>query len=203
MNSTTPLKVAAGEAGGITQHIGAFVVPLDNGQQITFLDTPGHAAFSAMRERGSLCTDVIVLVVACDDGVMPQTRESIRFAKAAGVRTLPSLPTNLNELKVLLQWTPTIHPKLCRSTLNELKVPLVVAMNKCDKENIDIEHVKQSLLAEGVELEDMGGDVQAVAVSALQRLHLGTVLSCCIACCVGFSRGLVVYALAEHACGLS
>ena len=121
--------VASGEAGGITQHIGAYHVETEHGM-ISFLDTPGHAAFTAMRSRGAKATDVIVLVVAADDGVKPQTEEAIQHAKAADV-------------------------------------PLVVAINKMDKDGVDPDRVKNELSAIDVIPEDWGGDVQFIGVSAI------------------------------------
>lgn len=121
-------KVASGEAGGITQHIGAYHVTTENGE-ITFLDTPGHEAFTAMRARGAGVTDIVIVVVAADDGVMPQTREAIQHAKAGDV-------------------------------------PIIIAINKIDKEGADPDRVKNELSQEGVIAEDWGGDTIFANVSA-------------------------------------
>ena len=126
------------EAGGITQHIGASEVSI-NGQKIVFLDTPGHEAFTAMRARGAQVTDIAILVVAADDGIMPQTIEAINHAKAA-------------------------------------EVPLIIAINKIDKPSANPDKVKQELADQGLLVEDWGGDVIAVPVSARQRTGIDTLL---------------------------
>lgn len=127
--------VAGQEAGGITQHIGAYRVTLDNGKAITFIDTPGHEAFSEMRTRGAKVTDIVVIVVAADDGIKPQTIEAINHAKAANV-------------------------------------PIIVAINKIDKPDINLDKVKNELLMHELVAEELGGDTIVIPVSALKKMNL-------------------------------
>ncbi|MDO9176068.1 MAG: translation initiation factor IF-2, partial [Actinomycetota bacterium] len=131
-------NVVSGEAGGITQHIGAYMVDVD-GRKITFLDTPGHAAFTKMRARGAQVTDIVVLMVAADDGVMPQTIEAINHARAA-------------------------------------EVPIVVALNKIDKENADVQRVLSQLSEHELVPESWGGDTIVVEMSAQQNLGIDDLL---------------------------
>jgi translation initiation factor IF-2 len=131
-------RVVEGEAGGITQHIGAYQVKI-NGRKITFLDTPGHAAFTAMRARGAQVTDIAIVVVAADDGVMPQTKEAISHVKAA-------------------------------------QVPIIVALNKIDKAQANPDRVKQELADNGLLIEEYGGDVMCVPVSAKMRRGIDDLL---------------------------
>jgi translation initiation factor IF-2 len=132
-------RVVATEAGGITQHIGAYQVDVEDGRKITFLDTPGHEAFTAMRARGAKVTDIAVLVVAADDGVMPQTKESISHARAA-------------------------------------EVPIVVAVNKVDLADANVDRVKGELAQEGLQPEDWGGSTQFAEVSAKTQQNLDDLL---------------------------
>ncbi len=132
-------NVVSGEAGGITQHIGAYQVKAKDGSLITFLDTPGHEAFTQMRQRGASVTDIVILVVAADDGLMPQTIEAIKHSKAAGV-------------------------------------PMIVAINKMDKDGANAQKVRERLLEHEVVVEAMGGEVQDVEVSALKKTGLDTLL---------------------------
>ncbi|HSG34518.1 MAG TPA: translation initiation factor IF-2 [Sphingomonadaceae bacterium] len=127
--------IVKGEAGGITQHIGAYQITTKNGDRLTFLDTPGHEAFTQMRARGAQVTDIVVLVVAADDGLMPQTIEAIHHTKAAGV-------------------------------------PMIVAINKCDKPEANPQKIRERLLEHEVIVEEMSGDVQDVEVSATKKTGL-------------------------------
>ena len=138
LDSIRKAKVTDTEAGGITQHIGAYTVDI-KGQKLTFLDTPGHEAFTAMRARGAQITDIVILVVAADDGIMPQTVEAINHCKAADV-------------------------------------PMIVAINKIDREGANQDRIKQELTEHGLVVEDWGGDVIAVPVSAKQNLNIDTLL---------------------------
>ncbi len=132
-------NVVSGEAGGITQHIGAYQVSVPDGSKITFLDTPGHEAFTEMRARGANVTDIVILVVAADDGLKPQSIEAINHTKAAGV-------------------------------------PMIVAINKIDKPGANAQKVREELLQHEIIVEDMGGDVQDVEVSAKEKTNLDKLL---------------------------
>ncbi|KAE8186342.1 hypothetical protein A4X06_0g7487 [Tilletia controversa] len=167
-------SVAAGEAGGITQHIGAFSVPVRSSssegglQSVTFLDTPGHAAFTAMRSRGASVTDMVVLVVAADDGVMPQTREVIELWKELSAREAQFDPAASSSPSS--SSTTTAEDKKGGGAgggrrLGSGAVQLVVALSKSDKPTADPEKVKRQLLSEGIELEEFGGEVPCVPVS--------------------------------------
>jgi translation initiation factor IF-2 len=135
-------NVVSGESGGITQHIGAYEV-IHNTKKITFIDTPGHAAFSDMRARGANVTDIVVLIVAADDGVMPQTKEAISHAKSA-------------------------------------KVPIIVAINKCDKSDSNPQKIKEQLLSEDIIVEDLSGQIQSVEVSAETGSNINKLLEAII-----------------------
>ncbi len=167
-------RVAEQEAGGITQHIGASTIEASGGRRVVFVDTPGHEAFTHMRARGAQVTDIVILVVAADDGVMPQTEEAINHARAA-------------------------------------KVPIIVALNKVDKANANVDKVKQQLAERGVLAEDWGGDVPMVLVSAKQRQGISELLDMILlvaemrelrATPSGPARGIVLEARKEKGRGI-
>ena len=135
LDSLRDTNIVSGEHGGITQHIGAYQVKTENGKLITFIDTPGHAAFTEMRARGSKITDIVVLVVAADDGIKPQTVEAIKHAKAA-------------------------------------KVPIIVAINKCDLPEKNISKIKNEMMQYELIAEDLSGDTLFVEVSAIKKMNL-------------------------------
>ena len=135
LDSLRDTNVVSGEHGGITQHIGAYQVTTEDNKIITFIDTPGHAAFTEMRARGSKITDLVVLVVAADDGIKPQTVEAIKHAKAA-------------------------------------KVPIIVAINKCDLPEKNISKIKNEMMQYELIAEDLSGDTLFVEVSALKKINL-------------------------------
>src|SRR5210317_295699 len=135
LDSLRETDVVSTEHGGITQHIGAYQVNVDNKNLITFIDTPGHAAFTEMRARGSKITDIVILVVAANDGIKPQTIEAIQHSKAAGV-------------------------------------PIIVAVNKCDLPGVDTRKVKNQLLEHELVVEELGGDILCVEISALKKTNL-------------------------------
>ena len=141
LDSLRDTNVVSGEHGGITQHIGAYQVSNNNGKMITFIDTPGHAAFTEMRARGSKITDIVVLVVAADDGIKPQTIEAIKHAKAA-------------------------------------KVPIIVAINKCDLPDKNISKIKNEMMQFELISEDLSGDTLFVEVSALKKMNLDKLKEC-------------------------
>eukprot|EP00088_Acartia_fossae_P039415 TRINITY_DN4102_c0_g1_i3.p1 TRINITY_DN4102_c0_g1~~TRINITY_DN4102_c0_g1_i3.p1 ORF type:complete len:762 (-),score=153.60 TRINITY_DN4102_c0_g1_i3:393-2633(-) len=132
-------RIVAGEHGGITQHIGAFTVKLESLEAVTFIDTPGHAAFSGMRERGANITDIVILIIDSCEGVLEQTKESLRMIRQA-------------------------------------RAPFIVALNKIDKPNSDVDMVKKQLKDEGVLLEEFGGDVQCVPISALKGTNVNKLI---------------------------
>lgn len=167
-------RVAEQEAGGITQHIGASRITTDDGRAVVFVDTPGHEAFTQMRARGAQVTDIVVLVVAADDGVMPQTIEAINHARAANV-------------------------------------PLIIAINKIDKPNADPSRVKQALAEQEVLVEDWGGDVPSIEVSAKKRIGIEDLLDMILLVAEmkelkapreGFARGIVLEARKEKGRGI-